>query len=51
MTTAVWKDEEAFEAAKRLIAQRLQALALNPAKKMRALNVQIERGVYDRTAF
>ena len=51
MTTAVWKDQEAFEEAKKHVSQKLQALGFNPGEKMRGLNVRIERGVYERTAY
>jgi predicted ester cyclase len=51
VTTVVWTDEGAFELAKELVAQKLRQLGLNPAEKMRALNVQIERGVFERTPF
>jgi heme-degrading monooxygenase HmoA len=50
-TTVVWKDEGAFELAKELVAQKLRELGLNTAEKMRELNVQIDRGVYERTPF
>jgi hypothetical protein len=45
------KDEGAFELAKELVAQKLRELGLNTAEKMRELNVQIDRGVYERTPF
>ena len=51
VTTVVWKDQEAFERAKELVAQKMRASGLNPGEKMKALNVQIERGIYERTPF
>jgi hypothetical protein len=51
ITTAVWKDQEAFDEAKKYVAHKLQALGLNPAEKMRARNVQIQGGVYERTSY
>src|SRR5262245_51106494 len=51
VTTAVWEDETAFENAKNVMPARLQELNINPAAKMKALNVQIERGVYARSAY
>jgi len=51
MTTAVWRDEAALENAKNVVPAQLRTLAINPAEKMKALNVQIERGVYERTAY
>jgi heme-degrading monooxygenase HmoA len=38
VTTTVWKDEKAFETAKRSVPERLKALGINPAEKMKALN-------------
>jgi heme-degrading monooxygenase HmoA len=51
LTTAVWEDEKAFEDAKKTVATKLQALGLNPGEKMRTLNVQIKRGVYERRSY
>ena len=51
VTTAVWEDEKAFENAKRVMPARLQELKINPAARMKALNVQIERGVYTRSSY
>ena len=51
MTTVVWRDDEALENAKTAMGARLRELGLNPAEKMRSLNVRIERAVYDRRPF
>jgi heme-degrading monooxygenase HmoA len=51
VTTAVWEDEKAFENAKRVMQTRLQELNINPAARMKALNVQIERGVFTRSSY
>ena len=51
VTTTVWQDEAAFENAKRAMPARLQGLGLNPAERMKALGVQIERGVFTRSAY
>lgn len=51
VTTVVWTDGGAFELAKELVAQMLRELGLNPAEKMRALNVQVERGEDQRKPF
>ena len=48
VTTAVWKDEGAFENAKEVVPEKLRAPGINPADTMKGLNVQIERGVYTR---
>ena len=51
MTTAVWESEEAYTAAKTATAARFQAIGLNPPEIMRALDVQVDRGVYVRTPY
>lgn len=51
VTTAVWEDEKAFENAQRVMRTRLQELNINPAARMKALNVQIERGVFTRSSY
>jgi predicted SnoaL-like aldol condensation-catalyzing enzyme len=51
VSTVVWKDQEAFELAKTLVPRKLQELGLNPAETMQKLDVQLERGVYERTPF
>jgi heme-degrading monooxygenase HmoA len=51
VTTVVWRDERAFELAKEHVAQKLRERGVNPAEKMRELNIQIERGGYERTPF
>ena len=51
VTTTVWKDEQAFENARRAVAARLHVLGIDAAEKMKALGVQIERGVFTRSAY
>ena len=51
VTTAVWESEEAYNAAKTAMAARFEAIGLNPPEIMRALKVQIDRGVYVRTPY
>jgi heme-degrading monooxygenase HmoA len=51
VTTAVWESEEAYAAAKTATATRFQAIGLNPPEIMRALDVQVDRGVYVRTPY
>ena len=51
MTTTVWKDEQAFENARRAVPARLHVLGIDAAEKMKALGVQIERGVFTRSAY
>ena len=51
VTTAVWESEEVYNAAKTAAAAAFQAIGLNPPEIMRALNLQIERGVYARSPY
>jgi hypothetical protein len=46
MTSAVWKDEEAFQNARKNTAEVFEEGRLNPAEIMRYLNVAIESVVY-----
>jgi heme-degrading monooxygenase HmoA len=43
MTTAVWKDEEAFQATKKAAASEFQRIGFNPQEIMKTLRVEIER--------
>jgi heme-degrading monooxygenase HmoA len=49
VATAAWRDEHAFDNAKKGVPGRLKALGIDPAEKMKALNVRLERAVYTRT--
>jgi hypothetical protein len=51
ITTAVWEIEDAFNTAKTLMAGELRTLGINPAEIMKALNIRIERGVYERSSY
>ena len=51
MTTAVWKDEEAFHNAKTSAAEGFKKIGFNPPEIMKALNVQIERAIYRRLSY
>lgn len=51
VTTAVWESEEAYTAARTATEARFQAIGLNPPEIMRALDVQVDRGVYVRTPY
>ena len=51
VTTAVWKDEEAFQNAKKAAAEGFKKIGFNPPEIMKALNVQIERAVYRRSPY
>jgi heme-degrading monooxygenase HmoA len=51
VTTAVWKDEEAFQNAKKSAAEEFKRVSFNPPEIMKKLNVEIERGVYRRSPY
>jgi heme-degrading monooxygenase HmoA len=48
MTAAVWKDEEAFQTAKRSAAEGFKKIGFNPREIMKNLKLEIERAVYRR---
>ena len=51
VTTAVWKDEEAFQNAKKSAAEGFRKMGFNPLQIMKNLKVEIERGVYRRLPY
>lgn len=51
MTTAVWKDEETFQAARKAATEEFQRIGFNPQDIMKRLGVEIERAVYRRSAY
>jgi heme-degrading monooxygenase HmoA len=51
VTTAVWKDEDAFQDAKKSAAEGFKRISFNPPEIMKKLKVEIERGVYRRSRY
>ena len=51
VTTAVWKDEEAVENAKRAILREFSKQGTNPAEIMKSLRVQVSRSLYSRSPY
>jgi len=51
VTTAVWKDEEAYRNAKSAAAEGFRKIGFNPQEIMKNLNVSIERAVYRRSPY
>ena len=51
VTTAVWKDEEAFQNARKNAAEQFKKIGFNPAEIMKNLKVEIERAVYRRSSY
>jgi heme-degrading monooxygenase HmoA len=51
VTTAVWKDDDAFRNAKESAAEGFRKIGFNPAEIMKNLNVAMERAVYRRSPY
>jgi hypothetical protein len=51
VTTAVWKNDEAFQNAKKSAVEEFERIGFNPPEIMRKLKVEIERGIYRRSAY
>lgn len=51
LTTAVWASEEAYVNARKAVAAALQTRGLNPQEIMKGLDIEVERGVYERTPY
>ena len=51
ITTAAWKDEDAFQNAREKAAEEFQRIGFNPPEIMKKLKVEIERGVYRRSPY
>lgn len=48
ITTAVWENEEAIGKAQQAMAAEYQRQHFNPQEFMQQLQVEVERGVYER---
>jgi heme-degrading monooxygenase HmoA len=51
VTTAVWKDDAAFQNAKKSAADGFKKIGFNPQEIMKKLKVEIERAVYRRSPY
>lgn len=51
ITTAVWANQAAMEAAKTSISAEFARIGFNPPEVMQRLGVQIERGLYHRAPY
>ena len=51
VTTAIWKDEAAFQNAKNGAAEGFKKIGFNPSEIMKNLKVEIERAVYRRSPY
>jgi heme-degrading monooxygenase HmoA len=51
MTTAVWEDEDAYQAARRSAQDEYRRINFNPQDVIKRLGVQMDRGEFARTAY
>lgn len=51
ITTAVWDNEGAFESAKQAVQAEYQRKGFDPRALMKQLDVEVERGVYERSPY
>jgi hypothetical protein len=51
MTTAVWRDEEAFHNARKSAAEGFKKIGFNPPEIMKNLKIEIDRAVYFRSPY
>lgn len=51
VTTAIWKDEEAFQNAKASAAEGFKKVGFNPAESMKDLKIEMGRAVYRRSPY
>ena len=49
LTTAVWKDEDAFESAKRTVALEFKKQGFDPQETRRKLKIESVRSTYERS--
>ena len=51
MTSAVWKNEEAFEAAKKAVLSEYQRIGYDPAATRKKLGIEQTRSTYTRSRY
>ena len=51
VTTAVWKDEEAFENAKKSVAIEFKKQDFNPLESIKQLRIERVRSTYERSPY
>lgn len=51
LTTAVWRDEDAFRNAKQGASEGFRKIGFKPQEIMKSLGVEIERGVFRREPY
>jgi heme-degrading monooxygenase HmoA len=51
VTTAVWKDNESYENARKVAAAEFQKIGFSPQETMKKLRVEFKRAVYRRAPY
>lgn len=51
LTTAVWKDGDAFESAKRAVAQEFKRQGYDPVETRKKLKIESTRSAYERSPY
>jgi heme-degrading monooxygenase HmoA len=51
VTTAVWKDESAFQNAKKSATEGFRKIGFNPHEIMKNMKIDMERAVYHRSPY
>jgi len=51
VTSAVWKDEEAYQNAKKTAAEEFKKIGFHPPEIMKALKVEMDRAIYRRSPY
>ena len=51
VTTAVWKDDEAYGAARKAAVEAFDRIGFHPQQIMKDLNIQMDRAVYRRSPY
>ena len=51
VTSAVWKNEEAYQNAKTTAAEEFKRIGFHPLEIMKALKVEMDRAIYRRSPY
>ena len=51
VTTAVWRDQAAFDNARKSAAEEFKKMGFNPQEIMKKLNITMQRAIYRRSPY
>ncbi len=51
VTTAVWKDEQAYSAARKSAVEAFDRIGFHPRQIMKELRIEMQRAVYSRSRY